>query len=68
MNTNKSDDDLDTPIWGAAAIAEELRLDRHQAYYALGQGHIPATKIGRQYVSTKRRLRACINGQQLNQQ
>jgi hypothetical protein len=66
--SNNPDSDLDTPIWGAGPSGVEIGLDRHQTYYALARGLVPATKVGRKYVSTRRRLRACIGGQQPNQQ
>jgi hypothetical protein len=60
------DDDLDTPIHGALAIARVLNLldkkgepDRRKAYYGVEQRYIDADKYGRRgLVSTKRRLLA----------
>jgi hypothetical protein len=51
-------DDLDRPIWGAAAIGAEANLTPRQAFHALERGHLPGTKIGAKWMSTKRRLRA----------
>jgi hypothetical protein len=49
--------DLDKPIWGAAAIGAEANLTPRQAVYALERGYLPGTKIGEKWMSTKRRLR-----------
>jgi len=61
-NNELAGDDLDRPIWGAAAIAEEIRKTKSQAFHLLESGHIPATKVGRQWVTTRRRLRQLIDG------
>ncbi len=55
----KTDDDLslDAPIWGAANIAAEIRKPIAQTFYLLSKGLVDADKIGRQWVSTRRRLR-----------
>jgi hypothetical protein len=59
------DPTLDAPIRGARAIAEALNLrdengepDERAVYYALEQGHYAATKRGRTWESTLRRLLA----------
>jgi hypothetical protein len=55
--------DLDTPVWGAPAIARILNLvdehdepDLRRTYYVLEKGYIDATKIGAAWCSTRRRL------------
>jgi hypothetical protein len=57
------DDILDRPVYGAPAIAEILNLldengepDLRAVYYALESGHIDASKFGKIWTSTKRRL------------
>ena len=50
------DDDLDRPIWGAAAIGEVLDLSERQTYHLLQTKKLPAKKIGSRHVSTKRQL------------
>jgi hypothetical protein len=57
------DDDLDRPIYGVREIARVLNLtdergepDERRAYYALEQGYADASKFGRTWTSTKRRL------------
>jgi len=52
--------DDDVPIWGAETIAEVINLTRDQTYHLLSKELIPATKVGAQWVSTKRQLRAAL--------
>ena len=54
----KTDDDfsLDAPIWGAAGIAAEIGKSRTQTFWLLSKGLLDASKIGRQWTSTRRRL------------
>jgi hypothetical protein len=59
-----SDDDLDTPGYGAAFVAKVLNLrnkktgelDDRQAYYVVERGYVDVDRIGRKIISTKRRL------------
>jgi hypothetical protein len=53
-------DNLDEVLWGAEAIGAEMNLDPRQAYHALESGHLPATKIGHKWASTRRRLRSVV--------
>lgn len=48
--------DLDIPVWGAPKIAKIVNVSTEQAYYMLERGYLPARKIGKQWVSTKREL------------
>jgi hypothetical protein len=56
--------DLDRPIWGVEAIAAASNLTIRQTYHALERGYIPASKIGRKWCTTPRRLRALFAGEQ----
>ena len=54
---------LDTPINGAVALAEVLNLrdkngepDARKAFHALERGYVDASKRGRNWWSTRRRL------------
>jgi hypothetical protein len=54
---------LDTPGYGAGWIAEILNLRDHsgaldvrRAYYLLEAGYVDASKVGRVWTSTRRRL------------
>ena len=68
MPPAQNDLDLDTPIWDAAAIAiaagivdakGKPLLDR--AYYKLERRLLPATKCGREWVSSLRQIRNLDN-------
>lgn len=52
-------DDL---AWGAAAIACEIGLPIRQTFYCLEAGLLPACKVGRRWVGSKRALRAYLSG------
>jgi hypothetical protein len=55
-------DDLDKPIWGAANIAPEIGKTITQTNYLLIKGRIDADKIGKLWVTTRRRLRNQFGG------
>jgi hypothetical protein len=59
MNTD-SPIDLDAPIWGAEEIAHAIRRTTPQAYMLLEAGRIPARKIGKTWMTTRRRF--LVNG------
>jgi hypothetical protein len=54
---------LDVPIWGVKAIAAASNLTLRQAYHALERGYLPASKVGRRYFTTPRRLQAFFAGE-----
>jgi hypothetical protein len=54
--------DLDRPIWGVEAIAAAANLTPRQTYHALERGYLPASKAGRKWVTTPRRLRTLFTG------
>jgi hypothetical protein len=56
--------DLDRPIWGVQAIAAASNMTIRQTYHALERGYIPASKIGRKWFTTPRRLHALFAGEQ----
>jgi hypothetical protein len=66
MSTPAFDDDWDSPLWGAPAMAPVIKKSVAKTHYLLGEGLLDATKIGRQYVSTKRRLLAPFLGRSPN--
>ena len=45
-------------LWGAAAIADELGIDRRKAFYLLEKGSLPAKKVQGRWVAERGRLRA----------
>jgi hypothetical protein len=53
----------DRPVWGASAIGREIGLDRGQTYHLLSEGHLPARKLGRRWVSTTRQLRRALGAE-----
>jgi hypothetical protein len=54
---------LDVPLWGAAAIADAANIDRRKAFYLLERGLLPATKVGKQWTSTRRRILSVFAGE-----
>jgi hypothetical protein len=63
--TQNSDlDELDKPVWGAEAIGALIGKPRAATFHLLETGKIPARRIGRQWVTTKRRLREHFNAAQ----
>lgn len=55
-------DDLDCPLWGASQIGEAIGLPANKALYRLQHNQLPATRIGANYVTTRRRLLEAIQG------
>ena len=47
----------DDAIWGAGPIGEEIGVPERRAFYLLETGQIPARKIGKYWVSSRRALR-----------
>jgi hypothetical protein len=65
---NQNDDKL---LNGAEAIGREAgfvdddgNVDMNRTYYALEKGYIPASKRGRVWISTRRRVRSIYTDQQ----
>jgi hypothetical protein len=56
MSIQTFDNDLDAPLWGAEPMAPVIGKSVPQTHYLLSKGLLDATKVGRLYVSTKRRL------------
>jgi hypothetical protein len=54
-------DPLDVPIQGARAIGKALGLTERRAFNLLEQRELPATKLGKHWATTLRRLLARIN-------
>ena len=59
MDNNDPDN---TPIWGIKAIAAVVGRTPRQAYHLLKRGLLDADQVGRQWVSTRRRLLAPFIG------
>ncbi len=68
--TSIDDDHLDRPLYGAADIAlaagvvnEHGEPNLRRTFYLLERGYLAASKVGRIWTSTPRRLRSVANGQ-----
>jgi hypothetical protein len=59
---SESQNDLDRPVWGVAAIAKIIGRNPRQAHYLLMRGLIDADQKGKLWVSTRRRLLAQFVG------
>ena len=55
-------DDLDRPVWGAREFAPILRRTERQVHYLLERGLLDASKTGKFWTSTKRRLLGRFGG------
>jgi hypothetical protein len=69
-NQNNPAEDLDQPIWGAEAIGREANIvdddgnvNLRKTFYQLENGLLPATKVGRLWASTRRRIRSVFAGE-----
>jgi hypothetical protein len=58
-----ADDDLDAPLWGARAIAQEIGRSLPATFNLLEQGLLPARRIGHHWCTTRRRLREFFNNE-----
>jgi hypothetical protein len=59
--TTVTDSDPDV-IWGAAAIAATINKTPRAVFHLLENGHLPARKIGGQWVASRKKLLATITG------
>lgn len=60
--TQKADSNCESTLgadilWGASAVAEELKIDTRAAEHLIKDGSIPAGKVGGKIVASRRRLR-----------
>jgi hypothetical protein len=51
------DDKDDKFLWGAKAIAEEIDAELRPTFHMLEQVYLPATKVGRVWMTSRSRLR-----------
>jgi hypothetical protein len=61
-HANESDG-LDEVLWGALAIGAAINRTERQAHYLLERGLLDATKTGKIWTSTPRRLRGRLLGE-----
>jgi hypothetical protein len=59
-DATKEANELDTPLWGAAAIAPVVKRTKRATFHLLQAGRLPATKVGTCWVSTRRRLLSAL--------
>ena len=52
----KGDDGMDHPVWGARAMAPIVNRNERQTFHMLEAGLLDATKVGKRWTSTPRRL------------
>jgi hypothetical protein len=50
-------------IWGAAAIGDEIGVNRRKAYHLLENDLLPARKVGDLWVASRRALRRALAGE-----
>ena len=50
-------------LWGCKAISKEIGKNERQTFYLLESGLLPAQKVGRQWVTTRSRVRAWLHGE-----
>jgi hypothetical protein len=55
MSTENSQQ-MDVPVWGAGAMAPIINRSRRATFHMLETKQLDATKTGKQWVSTPRRL------------
>jgi hypothetical protein len=60
--TTTTDQLADDVLFGAEAIAAELGISVRKAFHLLESKHLPATKVGRTWTSTRSRLRRFFDG------
>jgi hypothetical protein len=50
-------------VWGAEAIGAVIHRNPRQTFYLLEAGKLPAKKIGRQWIASRKRLLAAVIGE-----
>ena len=56
-----TDNDPDKPVWGAPNIAKVINKTTDATEHLLAKGHVDASKVGKIWVSTPRRLLASLS-------
>lgn len=62
-STDQPPENDNLPLWGAVAIGRVIGRNPRQTFNLLETGKLPAQKIGGLWVSTRKRLAACIDGE-----
>jgi hypothetical protein len=63
MQSPEHEEALDDVLWGAEPIAAFIKRDIRQTYYLLQSKKLPAKKLGHLWISSKRKIRACLLGE-----
>jgi hypothetical protein len=61
-SVGENDDEKSDVLWGASAIGRAIGKPRRATFHLLESGHLPARKIGRQWVASRRRLLRAVTG------
>jgi hypothetical protein len=61
-SVGESDDEKSDVLWGASAIGRAIGKPARATFHLLESGHLPARKIGRQWVASRRRLLRAVIG------
>jgi hypothetical protein len=59
VNDNDENSDL---LWGAEAIGNAIGRSPRATFYMLEAGLLPAKRVGRRWVASKRKLLAAVTG------
>jgi hypothetical protein len=60
--TDFKNSDENAPIWGAGPISKVISKSERATYHLLERGLLPAKKVGGSWVSTPRKLRDALVG------
>jgi hypothetical protein len=55
---------LEDILWGAAAIGEAIGRNTRVTYHLLERGLIPAKKLGKVWVASRKRLLQALTGEE----
>lgn len=62
MQRNKLATDETDAVWGATAIGRVINRTARQTFHLLESGSLPARKVGRSWVASRRKLRDLVEG------
>lgn len=62
MTENKATTLTPDAVWGAVEIGKEINRSARQTFHLLESGALPARKVGKSWVASRRKLRALVEG------
>jgi hypothetical protein len=62
MQGNKAATDEPDAVWGATAIGRVINRSARQTFHLLESGALPARKVGKSWVASRRKLRELVEG------